>query len=827
MRIALLIAIVLVTPYPIFATDKYHFQAEKSLVQIPLSFITNQGQMNPEVNFYVKGSDKTVYFSQFGITLTLSSGSNSSHGRWAVKLDFLNANPVKPKGLEKQAAVYNYFKGRRKDWSTQIPSYKKIVYENLWPGIDLHYFGTASKLKYEFVVSPGADPSKIKLAYRGVSQVLLKESGALNIQTPAGGFEDEKPFAYQVINNKRVEAPASYLLKNNCYGFNVKDYDPEKPLIIDPALLVFCGYVGGEDEDRGEAIALDDAGDIYITGYTESSETSFPVNGGPDSNFNGDRDAFVAKVSGSGSGLIYCGYIGGAGADGGSGIAVDKSGAVYVTGYTESPETSFPVIGGLDQTFNGERDAFVAKVNAAGTGLSYCGYVGGDDFDTSHGIALDNNGNAYITGVTRSSQGSFPLITGPDLTYNGSNDAFVAKVDPLGTGLVYCGYIGGSWSDEGFDIAVNDAGNAFITGLTYSKETNFPVTVGPDLTFNGDFYDYDAFVAKLNSSGTGLDYCGYIGGFQKEAGEGIVVDDEGNAYVTGWTASPEPYFPVKGGPGLTLTGSYDSYVAKVNPTGSELVYCGYIGGFSWDWGLDIALDKEKNVYIAGYTLSTHSTFPVFGGPDYTFNGDWDAFVAKVYASGKGIAYCGYIGGNSVDKAYGIAVDKQGDAYVIGETMSNQTTFPVKNGPDLTHNHDYDAFVAKVTSSPVFSSDTLFLSEQGGAVNFSLDAGLNKANRNYLILGGVTGTDPGFYLPGQLATVPLNWDVFTNIAINLSNTPLFSNFMGTLDATAKGSAQLNAAGPLPSGLVGLKMYFAYFLDWPWEFTSNPVEIEVVI
>jgi hypothetical protein len=300
----------------------------------------------------------------------------------------------------------------------------------------------------------------------------------------------------------------------------------------------------------------------YVTGYTESTEAIFPVTMGPDLTYNGNGDAYVAKVNASGTGLVYCGYIGGNSADYGNGIAMDLLGNAYVTGYTRSTEATFPVIVGPDLTQNGWDwpDAFVAKVSASGTVLSYCGFIGGSETDIGYGIAVDKYGNAYVAGHTESMGATFPEKVGPDLTYNGGRDAFVAKVNASGTGLDYCGYIGGNRDDVGLGITVDLYGNAYVIGYTYSTAATFPEKVGPDLTYNGG---EDAFAAKVNASGTGLAYCGYIGGSSNDVGYGIAVDLYGSAYVAGYTESTGATFPERVGPDLTHNGGGDAFVAKI------------------------------------------------------------------------------------------------------------------------------------------------------------------------------------------------------------------------------------------------------------------------
>ena len=397
-------------------------------------------------------------------------------------------------------------------------------------------------------------------------------------------------------------------------------------LSADGSSLIYAGYVGGDANDYGEGIAVDAAGNAYLTGRTDSDEASFPVSGGPDLSYNSGTDAFVAKVNASGSALVYAGYIGGSQSDLGMAIAVDNSGNAYLSGLTVSNQASFPELVGPDLTYNGGfNDAFVAKVNAAGSALVYAGYIGGDDADGGEGIAVDSSGNAYVVGQTGSGAASFPVVGGPDLTFNeGTSDAFVAKVNPTGNALVYAGYVGGNGNDDGRAIAIDGAGNAYLSGVTFSTEATFPLIGGLDATANGSS---DAYVAKVNPAGSALVYSGFIGGGNFDGSTGIAIDVSGSAYVAGYTDSPN--FPVSSGPDLTFNGNFDGFVAKVNPAGTELGYSTYVGGNAQDYGTGIAADAAGSVYLVGYSYSTESTFPVTSGPDPTFNGGFDAFVAKI------------------------------------------------------------------------------------------------------------------------------------------------------------------------------------------------------
>ncbi len=534
---------------------------EADFGRMPLHFIANKGQLDKRVDYYVQGRDRSLYFGPGGVTFVLASAERSKPenvrqdhaARWVVKLDFVGADgTIRPRGLDETGATISYFKGNREDWRTGLPTYGRLVYRNLWPGIDLAYSGTASKLKYEFIVQPGADPSSIKLAYSGAGEVALGEDGRLEVHTPAGSFRDDEPVAFQEKAGERSAIPMSFVLQSpapgsQAFGFKVGDYDRSRPLIMDPAILVYCGYIGGSRNEACYGIAVDGSGNAYVTGTTSSTQADFPEKVGPDLTYNIDNDAFIAKVNASGAGLVYCGYIGGAGADYGRGIAVDSLGNAYVTGNTSSTEVTFPVTGGPDLTSNGGDDAFIAKVNAAGTALVYCGYIGGLGVDYGAAVAVDGSGNAYVTGHTSSWEATFPETSGPDLTYNLNTDAFAAKVNASGTGLDYCGYIGGSGADYGRGIAVDGAGNAYVTGSTSSTEATFPVAGGPDLTSNGG---KDAFVAKVDAGGLGLVYCGFIGGSGDDGddsdydGGGIAVDSSGNAYVTGRTSSTEAWMPL-------------------------------------------------------------------------------------------------------------------------------------------------------------------------------------------------------------------------------------------------------------------------------------------
>ncbi|MBN2490123.1 MAG: SBBP repeat-containing protein [Planctomycetes bacterium] len=782
----------------------------------PLLFLENRGLYPDAVAYHVKGRDRTLFFTAEGMTVALESPAQ----RWAVQLDFLGARAVRPEGRNRQAAVFSYFLGRPKDWQTGVPAFAKIVYEDLWPGIDLVYRGTVRYLKYEFVVRPGANPAQIQLRYRGLTRAFVTPAGALRVETPAGGFEDAPPVAWQEVDGRRASVAMAYDVGPAfaeagavTYGFRLGAYDPTRTLVLDPALLVYCGYLGGNDYDDNYGTAVDAQGNVYVTGEVDSAAPSFPAAVGPDLTYHGNGDAYVAKVDRNGQ-LVYCGYLGGTDYEYGAGVAVDAQGQAYVVGYTESDAVSegFPVKVGPDLTYNGTAsgggDGFIAKVNAAGTGLDYCGYLGGINDDYAWGVAVDAAGNAYVVGDTQSDQTTFPVRVGPDLTFNdtSSSDAFVAKVNTAGTALDYCGYIGGAQYDGGWGrVAVDAQGNAYVCGETSSNETTdkFPVLVGPDLAFNGGT---DVFVAKVNAVGTALDYCGYLGGTGWESTGGIAVDATGCAYVCGSTDSTEQSFPVRVGPDLTYndtTAISDAFVAKVNALGTALVYCGYIGGAQWDdgWG-GVGVDGQGNAYVCGGTESNETTdsFPVRVGPDLTYNGWNDGFVARVNAAGTALDYCGYIGGTDYDSAWSIAVDAAGNAYVSGDTDSYETTnlFPVTGGPDLTFNGITDAWVSKVAFVNLTSSGA---PRPGNRVTLALTA-TGDAGLAYQV-GSSLGTGPIPIGPRSLGLSP---DTLLVISTGGMLPQIFTGYAGVLSGVAQGQASL--AIPNDQGLVGIRIHSAF-------------------
>jgi hypothetical protein len=663
--------------------------------RLPVSFVENRGQTDPRVAFQAQAGDVALFFTRDGHSMRVARRDGEKTIAHVIRVELVDAATQKVEGRDATRATVSYFTGERDRWHAGIPTHGRIAYVQPWPGVDLEYRGQGGNLESVYVVAAHADASKIRLRYSGQQSLAVDAGGNLVYATTAGELRESAPVLFQQIDGRRVTVAGRYrIVDSDTVMFDIADYDHDHELVIDPT-LTYAGYIGGGGIDSGRGVAADAAGNAYVVGTTYSNQATFPETVGPDLTFNGtggDSDAFVAKINAAGTALVYCGYIGGTGGEFGTGIAVDAGGNAYITGSTYSSATSFPVLVGPDLTHNfGGADAFVAKINAAGTLLMYAGYIGGDDRDDAFAIAIDGTGSAYITGYTQSTEATFPVTVGPDASFNGGfNDAFVAKVNPSGL-LAYAGYIGGDFGDTGYAIDVDAAGNAYVAGSTGSPENTFPVTVGPDLTISGS---PDAFVAKVAANGTSLVYAGYVGGLLNDDARGIAVDAAGNAYITGITQSPPPGFPTVVGPDLTINGSDDAFVAKVNAAGTALVYSGYIGGAAADQGYAIAVDNAGNAYVAGRTSSLENTFPVVGGPDSVANGGADAFIAKVNASGATLGFAGYLGGLFTDQAFGIAVDAVGNTYVTGETDSTESSFPVLAGPDVSYNNATDAFIAK-------------------------------------------------------------------------------------------------------------------------------------
>jgi hypothetical protein len=585
--------------------------------------------------FVVRDRNAAVFFVESGFAIALRG---VDRGGWGLHVSLPGARAVAPRPEGELPGRVNSYVGPPAKWKTNLPTYARLVYDGVWPGVAFVVEPRRHGLAYRFEVAPGADASAIRLRWRGALAVRAAEDGgALEIETGAGVLRENglrcleggKEIGCRYAAPARFRDPAGGEWD---VGFALGARDHRRAFVIDP-VIAWSSYLGGTGtgEDTGLGIAVDAAGNAYLTGYTYSPD--FPSAGGFDTTLGGTTDAFVTKVTASGT-LAWSSFLGGGGDDYGRGIAVDAAGNAYVTGQTSS--TDFPSAGGFDTTRGGDSDAFVTKVSVSGT-LAWSSYLGGSLNDYGYGIAVDAAGNAYVTGATKSSD--FPSAGGFDTSLGGPWDAFVTKVNAAGASLAWSSFLGGSNDDEGYHIALDTGGNAYVTGTTYSSD--FPSGGGFHTTYRGGFSD--AFVTKVKAAGASLAWSSYLGGTGNEYGIGVAVDADGNAYVTGSTTSAD--FPSTGGFDTTFGGGGydDAFVTKVNAAGSSLAWSSFIGGAGSDFGRAIAIDGVGNAYMTGTTYS--SDFPSTGGFDTTLGGTYDAFVTKVNLNGT-LAWSSYLGGRA-------------------------------------------------------------------------------------------------------------------------------------------------------------------------------------
>ncbi len=635
-----------------------------------------------------------------------------------IRIGFEGSNRVMPRGRGEFPPRSNYFTGNDPSkWQVGITSYREVVYEDLYDGIDLVYQAGESGLKYEFVVRLGADPGRIRWSYEGVAGLEILE-GALAARTGFGEFRDAAPIAYQGDREVRCR----YSLHGLSVGLRCGSWDPTKTLTIDP--LLYSTFLGGSTDTRGLALAVDASGDAYVTGYTLSADLPTTPGAYRTSIVGvGTWDAFVVKLNPSGTAPVYSTFLGGSSIDRGFAIAVDGAGDAYVAGYTNSSD--FPTTpGALRTSFtSGGMEGFVTKLNAAGNALLYSTFLGGSADDRAYAIALDAYGDALVTGRTKSPD--FPITPGAfDPTFQNTicglvlcAHGFVSKLSADGSALAYSSYLGGRSSDRGLGIAVDTSGDAYVVG--YTNSSDFPVTPGAYGTaFHagacGSFTCSEGFVAKVNPAGTALAYSTFLGGSKTEHVHEVAIDSGGAAYVTGETNSTD--FPVTPG-GYETTypgaGNRHAFVARLDATGSSIVYSTFLGGSNSDHGHGIALDASGNAYVVGRTNS--SDFPTTpGAVDTAFGGGAtnDVFVSELNAAGTQLLYSTFLGGSADDWGNAIAIDAGANVYVTGHTLSSN--FPTTPGAFRTaYSGLSEAFVAKL--SRVLAPTVKITSPTSGAV----------------------------------------------------------------------------------------------------------------
>jgi Beta-propeller repeat/Abnormal spindle-like microcephaly-assoc'd, ASPM-SPD-2-Hydin len=430
--------------------------------------------------------------------------------------------------------------------------------------------------------------------------------------------------------------------------------------------------------------------------------------------------------------LAYSTYLGGSTDDYALAIAVDSGGNAYVTGGTTS--TDFPTANAFQSAYSGgSSNAFVTKINADGSALVYSTYLGGSsDFNFGQSIAVDSAGSVYLTGATGAHD--FPTVNPIQPTNHGIRDAFVTKISPDGSALVYSTYLGGSGDDYGWGIAVDSAGNAHVTGDTPSRD--FPVLKALQPTFH-EGANFNSFVSEINADGSALIYSTYWGGSGGEGGSRVAVDPAGNTYVGGYTFSPD--FPTVNAIQPTYAGNVDAYLTKLSADGQKVFYSTFLGGSGFEYGWDVAVDSSGNAYMTGFTQSTN--FPTAHALQPTNHGGTDAFVAKINASGNAFVYSTYLGGSNTDLGAAIAADSGGNAYVGGYTKSND--FPTVDAIQPTNHGGFDSFVAKISGD---GSALLYSTYLGGKANESIfDAG-------YRDVGIAVDSEDSAYVTGTTKSI---------------------------------------------------------------------------
>lgn len=711
---------------------------------IPLSFVRNVGQRDPAVRFEARSMGGMIFFTPGEVVLALPTAHGqtqrphdlaldpaaSAAGLPAtvVRLSFDGANAAPAiVGVDPLPGRANYLIGSDPArWQTGLQTNAGLIYQQLYPGIDLRYDGLDSQLKATYLVASGADPLAIRWRYAGAESLRIDRQGNLEITLPtaqgrgkARTLVEAAPIAWQELGARRQPVTVSYtLVADGSVGFALGAYDPTQPLVIDPTLS-YGSYLGGTGSESGFNLAVDSAGNSYLVGETFSA--NFPIKGALQPGYAGGYDVIVTKLNPFGDGLVYSTYLGGSNDDRGRGVAVDASGAIVVSGFTLS--TNFPTKNAVRGS-NGDQDGFVARLQPDGATLSFSTYLGGALADSSVRVAVDAEQNVYVTGATYSS--NFPTTVGAFQTTAVSGlNAYVVKLPADGGRLIYGTFLAGSGDDVGYDVAVDAAGAAHVVGRTTS--TNFPTFNAVQSARGGAtcFNCADLFVTQLSPAGDRLGYSTYLGGSGEDAGYAIALDSTGAAHVTGGTQSAD--FPKQRAPQPAIGGSTDAFVAKLAAGGNELVYSTYLGGSGVENGLDLDLDRHGNVALIGETGSFN--LPLVDPIATSNRGGYDVLVAGLSAAGDRWLYTSYLGGSSDDRGRGIAVAQTtGALYLTGETLSaNFPTCPSGQSCPAPLQPSYgggrDSFLVVLTESFPPTAPTNLRADDvtGSALTLSWDA----------------------------------------------------------------------------------------------------------
>ena len=666
--------------------------ARLSGAQPPLYFVENRGQVDSQVRYYARGRGWAAYFTREGLTLTLAPSPDRPGAAVQLTPVGLQSGLTLTAAAPQKGRVHYLIGNDPGQWRTNLPTYGAVLYRGAYPGVDLKFYGFGRQLEYDLIVHPGADPARIKFRYDGIKSLEVTARGDLNLRLPDGGLlVQKKPLVYQETAAGRVLRDAKFRVHQDGYTFEVAAYDPGLPLVIDP-VLVYSTYLGGSGDDQANAIAVDADGHAYLTGRTDSPD--FPQQNAFQKHNRGGTDVFVTKLAPVGDSLIFSTYLGGSGDDTGTGIGVDGSGHVFVTGFTDSPD--FPTKNAFQIANRGGITAFVAELAPEGDSLVFSTYLGGSSEDRASALAVATVGPdifAYVAGTTSSND--FPTKNAFQPLNLGGKSAFVTKFNfdsatGVFKGLGFSTFLGGTKDDAATGIAADAVGNAYITGFTSSL--NFPTKNAFQTHNHGSV---NAFVTKLKPGGA-LVYSTYLGGSTADSARAIAlatVAGKTFAFVTGEATSFN--FPLKNPLLSVRRGNPNIFVTKLNAGGSGLVFSTYLGGTGSDRGLAIAVDTsvypKGQAVVAGVTSSFD--FPTKNAWQNSLRGDTDAFVTKLNVGGNGLVFSTFLGGNGLDSAQGITVDGTGNAFVAGVTSS--TTFPTQNAFQGGNHGGTDAFVTKI------------------------------------------------------------------------------------------------------------------------------------
>jgi len=645
-------------------------------------FIQNAGQIERD-DIYFMFSQSPTAFLESSVLITVGQGAEST----TITVSFHGSNNVLPIGMNTLDHTSTFILGsEHSDQFHNVPSFQRILYKDLYDGIDLVYYGTSEGLKYDFIVGPYADPSRVRVTYEstnGICSLYREADGTLGIVTNAGTLREGAPFAYQKIRGQVTEIAADIEIKDSTVSYVLGDYDRSAPLTIDP--LIYGTFIGGSEDETGFALATDNQGNVYVAGWTDSK--NFPVtNDSFNQTHNDDTDVFVFKLNPLGTEIVFSTYIGGKADEGASDILVAEDQTIYVTGDTYSSD--FPTTNGsYDEKCNKDREAFVLHLDANGSSLIFSTFLGGGYRDYGSSIALDSIGNVCVAGHTESS--NFPTTPGCyDDKRKSFEDGFVCKLNPNGSKLLYSSIFGGQKTDWVYDLVVDSMDNMIVTGYTTG---GFPTTARAySRTRKGTG---EVFISRFNHNLSKLLASTFVGGNQFDAAHGIAIDVNDNVYVTGYTGSSN--FPTTKWAYDKKRGSdYDVFVLKMPVNLSSLIYSTFIGGNNYEKGHDIAVNQYNEAYVTGYTKSTNYPTSDTCYSSIYAGGDADGFITVMNWNGSDLRYSSYIGGTDTEWFYGIALDQNNDAFVTGYTRSKNLPYtensfdPKKSGPT-------DAFAIKI------------------------------------------------------------------------------------------------------------------------------------